>query len=245
MATRLKRPWVYARTYKIGFENDPPFHFPDDQGKAAGLAVDVLNEAARRTGLRLEWVFQAQSSEMALRSGAVDLWPIMTIREERKPFLYFTEPYRESETCLIVQADRPYRASSDLDGGLIWHNGLPLTERLIKATLPSARLRIMQDPRGLIEKVCRGEADAVYMDEFTVISALMNGADCGGTRLRAIGVPASRGQLGIGATFASAGAADALRNTISDMFEDGTLSDLIGRWAYFTGRSMEQSANAS
>ena len=116
-AALVHRSAIYSRTYRIGFESEPPFHFPDAEGKPAGLAVDILNEAARRTGIRLQWVFGARSSEMELRSGGVDLWPIMTIREERRPYLYFTDPYRESESQPDRAADRPYSVLADLNGG--------------------------------------------------------------------------------------------------------------------------------
>ncbi len=229
------------RVYRIGFEDEPPFHFPDAQGRPTGLAVEILNEAARRKGIRLEWSFRTESSEAALRSGTVDLWPIMTIREERRPYIHFTEPYRESEACLLVRADRPYRASNDLAGSDVWHSGLPITTTLLGAAMPHVRLRVLNNARGLVEKVCRGEAEAAYLDEFTVIDVLMNGATCG-VPLRAINMPTSRGALGIGATFEAADAADRLRDGISDMYEDGALTRLIAQWTYFTGRSMEQSS---
>jgi signal transduction histidine kinase/ActR/RegA family two-component response regulator len=241
-ATLVRRHAVDSREYRIGFENEPPFHFPDAQGRPTGLAVDILNEAAQRSGIRLRWSFESQSSEMALRSGAVDLWPIMTIRPERLPYVHFTQPYRESEACLLVRAERPYRVPADLDGKEVWYSGLPMTAQLIARILPNAKARVLDDARGLVETVCRGEADAAYLDEFTVIDVLMNGAPCAGVRLRAINVPSARGTLGIGATFEAAGVADRLRGTISDMYEDGTLSLLIARWTYFTGRSMEQSS---
>jgi signal transduction histidine kinase/ActR/RegA family two-component response regulator len=235
----LRRGAIYDRTYRIGFEDDPPFHFRDPQGQPAGLAIDIVNEAARRKGIRLQWSYQAMSSEAALRGGAVDLWPIMTILPERKPYIYFTDPYRVSEACLLVRTDRPFQKPGDLDGRTIWFNGQPLGRRVLSAALPNAKLAVLEDARGLIERVCRGEADAAYMDEFTVISELMHGADCVGTTLRPITVPLSRGQLGIGATFEAASAADVLRDAISEMADDGSLSDVVGRWTHFTGRSME------
>jgi two-component system, cell cycle sensor histidine kinase and response regulator CckA len=235
----LRSAPVNEGPYRIGFEDDPPFHFRGPDGKPVGLAVEIVNEAARRAGITLEWSYQARSSEMALRSGAVDLWPLMTIRSERRPFVYITEPYRESESCLLVRADRPYSGPRDVDGGMIVHNGQPLAAVIIHRDLPSARLGVIEDARGLVEAVCQGRADAAFMDEFTVVTTLMNGADCRGSRLRTINVPAMHGQLGIGATFAAARAADRLRAAITDMAEEGKLSSLVARWSYFTGKSME------
>jgi len=234
-----RRAAIYERTYRIGFENDPPFHFPDAQGQPTGLVVDVINEAARRSGLRLAWSFQPGSSDQALLSGRMDLWPLMTIRPERRGKVHITEPYRESEVCLIVRAESPARELGDFAGQVIAHNGQPLATRVLKAEVPDARQVAIADTRELVAAVCQGQADAAYMDEFSAVSALMNGASCPGVRLRVINVLHLRGQMGIGATFASARAADVLRDAVADMAEAGEFGALLGRWSYFTGRSME------
>jgi signal transduction histidine kinase/CheY-like chemotaxis protein/ABC-type amino acid transport substrate-binding protein len=228
-----------SRTYRIGFENDPPFHFPDANGKATGLIVDIVSEAARRINIQLQWIYEPRSSEAALRSGSVDMWPIMTMRPERKAYVHITEPYRESEACLVIRAERPYQRLSDLNGLSVCHNGQPLAQRVLEEVLPKTKFLILADPTRIIEAVCRGEVEAAYMDEFSAISALMDGAVCGGQKLRVIHVPETRGLLGIGATFEAAAAADALRGEISNMAEEGKLAALVARWSYFTGRSME------
>ena len=45
------------RTFKIGFQNSAPYHFPDAAGHASGPAVDVIQEAARRKHMHLQWVY--------------------------------------------------------------------------------------------------------------------------------------------------------------------------------------------
>ena len=234
-----RRSAVTNRLYKIGFENDPPFHFPDENGKANGLIVDIVSEAARRGGIRLQWIYEPRSSDAALRSGSVDLWPLITIRPERRAFIHITEPYRESEACLVVRAERPYRSLRDLDGLSLCHNGQPLGQRMLEALLPNSKFLIFENPKRIIEAVCREETDAAYMDEFSAISALLDAAVCNGQRLRVIHVPETRGLLGVGATFEAAGAADTIRSEISGMADEGQLSALVARWSYFTGRSME------
>ena len=36
------------RALRVGFQNSPPYHFPDANGNPTGPAVDVVKEAARR-----------------------------------------------------------------------------------------------------------------------------------------------------------------------------------------------------
>src|SRR5215469_11346449 len=76
------------RTYVIGWDVDPPDQIATKSGEPTGFVVELVREAAKRRGIRLKWVEHPESSEAALRSKAVDLWPMMTITEGRKKFLH-------------------------------------------------------------------------------------------------------------------------------------------------------------
>src|ERR1043165_4633854 len=73
--TRL--PPIPQRPLRIGFEPNPPFQIRTDGG-FGGLAIEIVNEAARRQGIRLQWVETGTSSDEAFQKGLVDLWPLMT-----------------------------------------------------------------------------------------------------------------------------------------------------------------------
>src|SRR5215469_9479475 len=64
------------RVYLIGWQNSPPFQQRAADGSPAGLAVDLVRDAARRRGIRLKWIWHPGSSEAALRNRQVDLWPL-------------------------------------------------------------------------------------------------------------------------------------------------------------------------
>ncbi len=227
------------RDYRIGFENDPPFHFPDKDGKPAGLVVDILSEAARRVGIRLQWVYTPLSSETALVSGRVDLWPLITIRPERRAILHITEPYRENETCLVVRAESPIQKIGDLRGATIAYAGQPLHQRMLQGMVSDLKFITVPTAVQMLEAVCRKEADAAFLDEVPLFSAFLNGLQCGGQKLRLVHVEAARGQLGIGSTFQAAAVADSLRDQISAMAMEGLIFNLNSRWIFFSGRSME------
>src|SRR4051812_9460143 len=72
--TRL--PPLPQRTLRIGFESNPPVQIRNENG-FSGLAVETVNEAAKRAGIKLEWVETGTSSEEAFHKGLVDLWPLM------------------------------------------------------------------------------------------------------------------------------------------------------------------------
>src|SRR5215469_17113126 len=53
---------VPHRTLRIGFEQNPPLQFHTADG-LGGLGVEAVSEAAKRAGLRLQWVDPGASSE--------------------------------------------------------------------------------------------------------------------------------------------------------------------------------------
>ena len=48
---------IEDRVYTIGWQNSPPFQQKAEDGSPAGLAIDLVRDAARRRGIRLQWVW--------------------------------------------------------------------------------------------------------------------------------------------------------------------------------------------
>ena len=230
---------VDDRVYKIGFENSPPIHFTGKDGRPTGLAVDLVREAARRCSIRLQWLVEPESSEAALKAKKVDLWPMMTIRPERKGVVYITEPYAEGEFCLIVRRSGTYSRLEDLRNSTVAYDGTPLFVELLRPRLQSAQLVVIESPRASLEAVCRQRSDAAFLTEYTAVETLLAGVSCGGEGLRVIPVPELRGLLGVGATFEARAAADAIREEIGAMAADGNLARIVSRWRSFSGRNLE------
>src|SRR6476619_6385239 len=110
----LRRPDFGHRVYRIGWMNSAPFQMRAPDGKASGISVDLVNLAAQRRGIQLEWVYWDSSSESALVSKSVDLWPLITITPERLERLHISEPYLRNEHCLLVRDDSPHKTPGDL-----------------------------------------------------------------------------------------------------------------------------------
>src|SRR5580698_10197277 len=89
----LKPGLNHRRTYRIGYGEDRPYHFTGADGQPSGLAVDLVQEAARRRGIHLDWMKAPGARGMAaLQGGEADLWVLLTIRPERIHQVYFSEP---------------------------------------------------------------------------------------------------------------------------------------------------------
>ena len=233
------KPRVEDRTYKIGFEDSPPIHFVGKDGRPTGLAIDLVAEAAKRRGIRLQWLVAPESSEAALKAKHVDLWPMMTIRPERQGVVYVTEPYAEGEFSLIVRRGSGIRRLEDLKNSTISYDGTPLFVTLVRSRLPNAQLTVIEAPKASLEAVCRQRSDAALLTEYIAVETLLAGVSCDGEGFRVIQLPELRGLLGVGATFEARPAADAIREEIGTMAADDSLAGVVSRWRSFSGRNLE------
>jgi len=84
-------PPVPNRPLRIGFEPNPPYQVRTDTG-FSGLAVDIVNAAAKRAGIQLLWVETGASSDDSFQRGLVDLWPLMVDLPERHSRVHFSAP---------------------------------------------------------------------------------------------------------------------------------------------------------
>jgi PAS domain S-box-containing protein len=237
--------WDYNRRapvgllYRIGWENDPPYELRSEDGSPAGLAVELIREAAKRRHIRLQWVWQPGSSENAIRKNLVDLWPLMTITGARKGLVYFSDPYLQHDHGLLVRAESPYQKPQDLAHARVARTTLPLDQQMVHRILPDAIAVSTPTQKEGIENVCQGHADAAFVEEFTGVTFLLDGATCPGQHLRLIWVEELQTKLAVGSTFASSGAADELRKGIAEFADDGGLPQLMARWGYYSPRNLE------
>src|SRR5580765_8180246 len=129
--TRL--PPIPQRPLRIGFEPNPPMQIRAASG-FAGLAVEMVSQAAERAGVQLRWVETGTSSEEAFQKGLVDLWPLMADLPDRRKRIHFTRPWLHSNFGLLLHAD-----SLSLDrnfSGLIAVFRMPLNVRLLREQFP-------------------------------------------------------------------------------------------------------------
>ncbi len=218
------------RTLTIGFQKSPPYHFPDAQGNPSGPAVDVVREAARREDIKLRWVYSPQGPEKALRSGALDLWPILGDVPERRRFLYITAPWSEMTYILLLPASAPLKSPQDLGAATLAVSNISLDARLARRYFPRAAVLHEPSIAGVVTAVCSGLADAGFIAQSAWLTP---SSECSQLSLRTLPIPAATYWFGIGASGRRRDArlaADRLRDEIAIMATDGTLAGMDFRW---------------
>jgi PAS domain S-box-containing protein len=218
-------------TLRIGFEQNPPlqYHTPDG---LAGVGVETVSEAAKRAGLRIQWVEAGVSSEEAFRKGLVDLWPVMADRPERRKLVHFTRPWLHSGHALLTRSGAPQPGPAF--AGRIALFRLPLHVRMAQIRFPQAQLIQFPVASQVLAEVCKGTVAAGFLEFRTALNTLQaRPPECAGVTIRTQILADLTNQLAVASTFKAAGAADKLRREIGSMFADGTMAIIMAKYSYY------------
>ena len=227
----IRTPTIPRRSLRIGFENVPPVQIRTDKGPS-GLAVETVNEAAKRASLSLRWVETGTSSDEAFRRGLVDLWPIMADLPERRSRVHISKPWLHTSHSLVLRSDSE-PLSRNFTGRIALFQ-IPLHVRLLKQEFPAAQLVPLPDMSLVVKELCKGAVSAGFMEDRAALTELREKpAECASVTLRAQVLTELTVQLGIGSTFEAAGAADKLRGEIGNLFRDGTLASTMAKYSYY------------
>jgi two-component system cell cycle sensor histidine kinase/response regulator CckA len=224
-------PPVPKRTLRIGFESNPPFQIRTNDG-FGGLAVEVVDAAARRAGIHLRWVETGTSSDEALQKGLVDLWPLMTDLPERHNHVHFSAPWVMSSHVLLLRD-----GTSIPDKNFAGRMGLfklPLHLRLLKTEFPLAQPVPLTNSREVLQEVCRGTVEAGFLEKRVAITALKElPPECTPATIRTFSLSGLTLKNCVASTFEAAGAADLLRHEIGNLYRDGDIAQTIAKYSFY------------
>ena len=229
-ALAARRP--VPRTLTVGFQNSPPYHFPDAQGNPAGPAVEILQTAAERAGISLRWRFSAEGPEKALSAGLVDLWPITADLPERRGLLYVSAPWAKMTYAIVHDDSVEVAAADDLAGKTLAATlRISSDARIAKQDFAKAILVPRSSAADVVDAVCTGAAQAglISMNPF----AQWSGLNCQARRLEIRPMERAAYWFGVGANLRKAEdcrAAERLRDEIGRMAENGKLAAIDFRW---------------
>ncbi|MBT4769233.1 MAG: transporter substrate-binding domain-containing protein [Rhodospirillaceae bacterium] len=107
--TAEERAWIKAHSnLVVANETDwPPFDFLQN-GKPAGYSIDLINLAASKAGLSLDFLTGLTWSEIMdrFRAGEIDILPAVYETEERRSFTAFTDTYAVNPSVLVINKKR-------------------------------------------------------------------------------------------------------------------------------------------
>lgn len=167
----------------------PPFETRDDAGEPTGISVDLMKAFGEYAGydIRIEntsWDGLIPS----LQTGAADIViSSMTITEERKELIDFSDPYANALLAVLAGADSDISSVEDLNkpGKVLAVKSGSTGHMYAEKNLPETELLVLPDESACVTEVAQGRADGFIYDQLTIYRNWQNNQET----TRAIFIP--------------------------------------------------------
>lgn len=225
VADRVKQSGVL----KVGFEGTyPPFNYLNEQNQYDGFDVDIANEIARRLGVKTEFV----ATEWKGLIGGLDadkfdvIIAQMSITEERKQSIDFTDPYVITGAVLATKkGGKRYASLDDLKGATV-ATGAGTTFHDILKGVEGIELKTYDSFGDYVADVLNGRADVLMNDQLTVGYAIASG----NLDLEITSPVLNEDVIGIGVKKGNEEFVKQLNQILSEMKADGTYREIFMKW---------------
>lgn len=189
---------VEGQTYDVGIDATyPPFEFQED-GEYKGIDIDLIQAIAENQGFEIEFNPMDFSGIIpALQAGQLDVAIAgMSITEERKEIVDFSDPYFDAGLSLVVREDNDDITSlDDLDGATVAVKSGTTGAQFARDNQDEYGYEITQfeDSPSMFQEVSNGNAD-VLLEDYPVIAYAIAES---GLELKTVGERLTGDQYGI------------------------------------------------
>ena len=149
------------RVYRVGFQHSPPRQYVTQNGQPYGPSIETVQEAARRAGIRLEWVLVPDGPDQALTTGDVDLWPLVASLPARRKAFYISDPFEETTFWLVSVKDHGVRHDA-MDGKTVGRTD-GLAAMVAEQFFPKSREIRSPDRQAMLRSLCAGEIGRAHV----------------------------------------------------------------------------------
>lgn len=223
-----------AGVLKVGLMGTyAPYNFLNDNKEIDGFDADIAKEIAKRLGVKAEFVAQEFSGMIAgLQAKKFDVViSQMTITDERKEQMDFTEPYITNSVKIIVaEKNDTIMKLADFKGKNIGV-GLGTNDEtyLRKTVLPEVgdfTIKTYDDVITSLKDLNAGRIDATINNMY----ALKPIVEKNGFKIKAVGDPIKSDNAGIAVRKDNPEFRDALNEALKAMKADGTYKTIFVKW---------------
>lgn len=206
----------------------PPFESIDDKGEAVGFDVDIAKEIAERLGLELEVVsVKWEGIIPGLKTGDYDMvMSAMTITEERKMEIDFSDPYIDSDQSIAVRkGDTSIKSEADLAGKVVGVQ-VDTTGQFTAEEIPGIKeIRKYDTILMAFEDLELGRIDAIVND-FPVNAYISKTRG----KTEVVATIKTDEKYGIGVKKGNTQLLEAINKVLAEMKKDGTYDAIYEKW---------------
>ena len=233
-------PDLAGRTIVAVTENAyTPLNFADPKtGQGIGWEYDAFNEIAKRLNAKVDWKLASWDTMIqAVREGQFDVgMDGITINDERKKQVDFSDPYMTSEQFMLVRADekrftdaKSFAANKDLLVGAQagTTNFYAAVYNVLDGDEKNPRIKLFDTFGASVQALKSGDVDTVLMDK-----ASANGyIGASGNSFKIVGGPLGNDQFGFIFKPGSDLVAP-INAAIQSLKDDGTIDKLNQKWFF-------------
>lgn len=211
----------------------PPMGFREEgTNEIIGFDIDLANEAAKRMGIEVQFqpvVWDTIIEE--LNGGKVDvIWNGLTITEERKGKIAFTDPYIEDKQIIVVQKSSDIASKADLADkvvGIQAGSSAILAVEKDVATYESIGefVEFSSNDEALLD-LAAGRLDAVVVDEVVGRYYIAKKPDDYKVLEDHFGLE----EFGVGLRKSDNAFLTELQKALDEMKADGTMAEISNKW---------------
>lgn len=217
-------------TYTVATDSSfVPFEFEED-GEYVGFDIDMINAIADEVGFEIDLeVTNFDGIIPGLQTGTFDIAIAgMTITEERRQAVDFTDPYYKSGLLVAVPVDNTtINGVEDLEGLTIASRLGSTSADYIEENIEGATANTYDQLDQAYLSVEGGGSDAVLYDapnvEYYILTA-------GGDSLKAVGELLEAQDYGIAVSQGNEELLAAMNEALAGMIEDGTYTEIYEEW---------------
>lgn len=223
--------FTFAKVVTVGTSADfPPFEYIEN-GQFVGFDMDLMREIAKIAGFEIKFVDMSFDSLIpALRAGQIDVVAAaMTITEERKQVVDFSEPYWTADQSIIVRADSDLSITVLFKGRIGVQTGttgdLWCTDELVKkGFLPEKNLKRYDTFVLALSDLLNGNIDAIVLD-----SPVAN-RFAATKPVKVVGIIVTGEQYGIAVKKGNKELLEKINSALKTIIETGKMAELIDRY---------------
>lgn len=219
-----------ADTLVVGVSDDiPPMVFRDRGAELIGYDVDLLHEIGRRINKKIEFkVISWDQKEQELANKSIDVIASqLSITEERKKILRYTQPVMQNFQAIIVAATSPIQNKKDLEGKTVCAlTGAYIIDEIRKLPGQKIQVRTADGNEQCLVKLLAGEVDASVLDG--VPGIYYSNHNPGAFRILPEDI--GKDEYAYGMRISDATLAEEFNRALAAIKADGTMQTIRERW---------------
>jgi len=210
-----------------------PYNFLNDKKEMDGFDADISKELAKYLGVEPEFIAQEFSGMIpSLQAGKFDIVVSqMTITDERKEQMDFTQPYITNEVkVIVVENNSDIKEKEDFVGKNIGvglgTNDETYLRTVLTPEIGDFTIKTYDDVITSLKDLDAGRIDAT-INNLYALKPIINE---NGFKIKAVGEPVKADPAGVAAKKGNEELIAALNEALTQIKEDGTYNEIFKKW---------------